>query len=85
MAKGRVVVDEQRCKGCALCISACPPGVLSMAANRLNARGYHPVQLIDPDGRCTGCGLCAVMCPDVSLTVYRLVEAPKQAIVGQML
>jgi 2-oxoglutarate ferredoxin oxidoreductase subunit delta len=85
MAKGRVMVDEQRCKGCALCIDACPPGVQVMAADRLNVRGYHPVQLIDPYGRCTGCGLCAVMCPDIALTVYRLAEAPKHANVGQML
>ena len=84
MAKGRVTVDEQRCKGCALCTDTCPPGVLIMADDRLNARGYHPVQLVDPDGRCTGCGLCAVICPDVCLTVYRLVEARNPASVGQM-
>jgi 2-oxoglutarate ferredoxin oxidoreductase subunit delta len=84
MAKGRVTVDEQRCKGCALCIGACPPGVLVMAANRLNARGYRPVQLIDPDVRCTGCGLCAVMCPDVCLTVYRLVDTRMPASVGPL-
>ena len=42
MAKGRVTVDEQRCKGCALCIDACPPGVLIMAADGLNARGCVP-------------------------------------------
>ena len=85
MAKGRVMVDEQRCKGCALCTYVCPPGVLVMATNRLNERGYHPVQLDDPNWRCTGCGLCAVMCPDVCLTVYRLAEARKPASAGQML
>jgi 2-oxoglutarate ferredoxin oxidoreductase subunit delta len=71
MSKGRVVVDEGRCKGCTLCTTACIPGVLVMAADRLNAHGYHPVQLHDPQGRCTGCGLCAVICPEVCLTVYR--------------
>ncbi len=70
MAKGRVVVDEQRCKGCTLCTTACPQKVLIMAEG-LNGRGYHPVQLVDPQGRCTGCALCAVICPDVCLTVYR--------------
>ena len=75
MARGRVVVDVDRCKGCALCTTACPQDVLVMVSDRLNARGYHPVQLIDPQGRCTGCGLCAVICPDVCLTVYR--QAPR--------
>jgi 2-oxoglutarate ferredoxin oxidoreductase subunit delta len=41
-------------------------------ANSFNARGYRPVQLVDPGGKCTGCTLCAVMCPDAVLTVYRL-------------
>jgi 2-oxoglutarate ferredoxin oxidoreductase subunit delta len=71
MAKGRVFINADRCKGCSLCITACPPRVLVMAPSRINARGYHPVELVDPLGRCTGCGLCAVMCPDVCLTVYR--------------
>lgn len=71
MAKGRVVIDEDRCKGCTLCTTACAYDILLMASDRLNARGYHPVQLIDPNGRCTGCGMCAVICPDACLTVYR--------------
>ena len=71
MAKGRVVIDEDRCKGCTLCTTACPQDVLLMADDRLNARGYHPVYLLDPQGRCTGCGLCAVICPDACFTVYR--------------
>jgi 2-oxoglutarate ferredoxin oxidoreductase subunit delta len=71
MAHGRVVVDAERCKGCALCLGACPPGLLALDHTRLNAHGYHPAQLVDPLARCTGCGLCAVVCPDVCLTVFR--------------
>ncbi len=74
MSSGRVVVDEERCKGCTLCTAICSPKLLHMAA-RLNTRGYHPVELNDPQGRCTGCGLCAVICPEACLTVYR--AAPK--------
>jgi 2-oxoglutarate ferredoxin oxidoreductase subunit delta len=42
-----------------------------MSRDRFNARGYRPVELIDPNEQCTGCTLCALMCPDVVLTVYR--------------
>ncbi len=77
MAKGTVVVDVDRCKGCELCTTVCPQHVLSMARGRFNARGYRPVQLVDPDGKCTGCTLCALMCPDGVLTVYRF--EPKRA------
>ena len=75
MAHGRVIIDEERCKGCSLCQQACNPGVLHLAADRFNARGYRPAVLIDPDQRCTGCGLCAVVCPDVCLTVFRVASA----------
>ncbi len=71
MAKGRIVVDEIHCKGCTLCTVACPQDVLLMANDRLNARGYHPVQFVDPEKKCTGCALCATMCPDAVITVYR--------------
>lgn len=81
MARGRVIVDESRCKGCMLCISACPQETLVMADGRLNGRGYHPVEYVDPLRNCTGCGLCAVICPDVCITVYRE-RAPRPAGVG---
>ena len=72
MAKGRIVIDEERCKSCKLCVSVCPTGILTIS-KRLNERGYMPVEVTDMD-RCTGCGLCAVICPDVCITVYRQVS-----------
>ena len=70
MASGRIVINEMRCKGCELCISACPPAVISLA-DHLNSKGYRPVTLLDPEHQCTGCALCAVVCPDAAITVYR--------------
>lgn len=81
MARGRVTFDEERCKGCELCPTACPQHVLFMNRERLNSKGYNPAVLIDPDGKCTGCALCAVICPDVAITVYRRV-ATTQARAG---
>jgi 2-oxoglutarate ferredoxin oxidoreductase subunit delta len=51
-----------------------------MAAEVLNARGYHPAQFADADGNCTGCALCAVICPEACITVYRFVKSPKAAL-----
>ena len=73
--RGTVQINEIICKGCSLCVLACPKQALSMA-ERLNPRGYHPVELSEPD-MCTGCALCAVACPDAALTVLRFKPTPK--------
>ncbi len=67
--KGTVVIEQDRCKGCSLCVEYCPQHVLTMNSSILNVRGYHPAEL-SADG-CTGCGICAVVCPDVCISVYR--------------
>ena len=78
MPKGRVVIDVEHCKGCTLCTTACPQHILAIAEERLNAHGYHPAEVVDPDGKCTGCALCAVICPDACLTVYRITGGVKE-------
>jgi 2-oxoglutarate ferredoxin oxidoreductase subunit delta len=70
MARGAVLIDRNRCKGCELCVNACPQQVLHLSSSR-NARGYHPVELSENGHHCTGCAICAVVCPDVVFTVYR--------------
>ena len=41
LTRGTVVIDVDACKGCDLCIDACPPRVLVMTENVLNGRGYR--------------------------------------------
>ena len=67
--KGAIVVNTDRCKGCVLCVSACPQGVIALA-NRVNMRGYPYVEPAQME-KCTGCTSCAVVCPDGCITVYR--------------
>lgn len=67
--KGWIKVNELYCKGCELCVPACPKGVMALDMERFTPKGYHPVKLIGED--CTGCAICAVVCPDAALTVYR--------------
>lgn len=80
-AKGWIEVNDLYCKGCELCISACPPQVLALDPDKLTPKGYHPTKIIK-DG-CTGCAICALVCPDAALTVYREVtKSPAQAAVS---
>lgn len=67
--KGTIVVDTEKCKGCEICIEACPPMVIAMS-NEVNGKGYYYMYLKEQDG-CTGCSNCAIVCPDGVITVYR--------------
>ncbi len=66
----KIIVDENVCKGCELCVKACPKGLLALDTTRINAKGYHPSTLTD-ESQCIGCAMCAMMCPDVAITVER--------------
>ena len=65
---GPLIVATDRCKGCELCVAACPTHVLALDAGRVNALGHHPVRLLYAT-RCTSCALCAKVCPDSVFTV----------------
>jgi 2-oxoglutarate ferredoxin oxidoreductase subunit delta len=64
------VINEERCKGCGICIHFCPKALIEMS-EKLNSKGHHPCVFKDENGECTGCTVCAVMCPDVAIEVYR--------------
>jgi len=68
--KGAVVVDIEKCKGCSLCLSACPTNVLALA-DQVNGKGYHYAYMENASA-CTGCTNCAMVCPDAVITVYRV-------------
>ncbi len=69
MPRGTVVIDKDRCKGCGLCIAACPNQVLAFSGE-LNKSGYNIVHIEDPEA-CVGCAFCAQTCPDIAIEVYR--------------
>lgn len=64
-----VTFCEERCKGCELCIAACPENIIVLAEH-INAMGFHPATVIEQE-KCKGCAMCARMCPDVVITVMR--------------
>lgn len=70
MAKGKVTFNEDICKGCELCVTACPVKIIEMDESRINIKGFHPATTNQPD-KCIGCGNCAIICPDSVITVER--------------
>lgn len=67
---GYIVIDEEKCRGCALCTTACPKKLLSESKDKLNSKGFHPVAITSPE-QCIACAMCARMCPDTAITVYK--------------
>ena len=63
-------IDAAVCKGCGLCVGVCPKKILKLDEQHLNANGYPPATLTDPN-QCTGCASCAIMCPDCAIKVER--------------
>ncbi len=70
----KIVIDELRCKGCALCTTACPHGLIKMS-DKINRQGFFPAVISEEDlERCISCAFCAQICPDVAITVYREIK-----------
>lgn len=66
----KVTFSEDLCKGCSLCVAACPKKILELDKSRLNSKGYHPAVCTDMT-KCIGCAFCATQCPDLVITVER--------------
>lgn len=73
MAKGRIIIETDRCKGCGLCVPVCPVHILELDTSTTNKKGYTPLIVNDPD-KCIACSFCAMMCPDSVITVERFVK-----------
>ncbi len=63
--QGRVIIHEERCKGCGFCIEFCPKKVLA-ASPKFNSKGYHPPYAAKPD-ECVNCNLCFLVCPEFAI------------------
>ncbi len=66
----KVTIDQTVCKGCELCAAVCPQHILALSKKNLNAKGYHPMEVVEPE-KCIGCAFCAIMCPDCAIVVER--------------
>jgi 2-oxoglutarate ferredoxin oxidoreductase subunit delta len=81
--RGMLKIDEEECKGCGLCVEACPPKVISLG-DHLNHYGYRTA--VYAGTGCTGCGICFMACPEPgAITVLRAVANRVAAAAGNSL
>ena len=66
----KLTFQTDLCKGCGLCVNACPKNLLVIDASKINKKGYSPAVITDQD-KCIGCAFCATMCPDCIITVEK--------------
>ena len=66
----KVTIKTDLCKGCGLCIEACPKKIIEFDKDTVNIKGYRPVRIVD-ESKCIACAFCATMCPDCVLKVEK--------------
>jgi len=59
--RGKIIISEHLCKGCGLCIEACPANVLAQG-EILNRQGYYAAVYLGSGW--TGCSICFYVCPE---------------------
>ena len=64
----KITFDEEKCKGCELCIVACPKKIIAIDKDKINKKGYNPAGVKDIDA-CITCGQCAIICPHVVIYI----------------
>ena len=68
--RGAIVVDNELCKGCGLCVFACPTITIAQA-KEVTVTRYNYAYMENPEA-CIGCANCALVCPDSVITVYKV-------------
>ena len=67
--KGQIVIDTEHCKGCGVCLEACPMHCIELSKN-VNGKGYNYTHVVNEN--CIGCASCAMVCPDGVISVYKV-------------
>ena len=77
MAKGEIIILEDSCKGCALCVEYCPKGCIQISKDRFAPSGALLPEFANAE-ECSACRTCGNMCPDFAIEVYKYVDEDEE-------
>ena len=60
-----ILIDEERCTGCTLCVVDCPYRAIHMEPR---SEGRHRQLAVINPNLCVSCGICIGSCPDLAMT-----------------
>lgn len=66
----KVTIRQEKCKGCALCVTVCPKKIIFISDEKINEKGFHPAEAGDNE-QCIGCCFCATVCPDCVIKIEK--------------
>ena len=66
--RGAIVVDNEKCKGCGLCVAACPTKVIDLHSE-VNGKGYHYAYMKEPEA-CIGSSFSTAHTSDAIFTQW---------------
>lgn len=66
----QVVVTDEKCKACGLCIKRCPMDAIQMKVNAAATNKFGKSVVVDTN-LCIGCGVCVHKCAAHSITLER--------------
>jgi 2-oxoglutarate ferredoxin oxidoreductase subunit delta len=64
-----ITIDKACCKGCGICLKACPKSVFGKSRKRNNYGTAMPE--VKNAEKCMACGACERLCPDGAINVER--------------
>ncbi|MBZ0265470.1 4Fe-4S binding protein [bacterium] len=67
-----IMIDEEYCKGCKICVDVCPKDTLEMVP--MGDRWQGSVVIVRDIETCVGCLLCELQCPDFAIEI----DVPKK-------
>ncbi|MCP4611146.1 MAG: FAD-binding protein, partial [Planctomycetes bacterium] len=68
----KIIVDEDKCKGCKICVKVCPQMILEVVAKKMR---------VNDEARCMGCFGCEDECPEGAVRMLRAPQSVPEIII----